>query len=424
VKELQAIIAFLFVFSVIVIIHEFGHYYFAKKAGILVREFAIGMGPKIFQVRKGETVYTLRLLPIGGYVRMAGHDEDEQEIKPGMMITIELDKENIVQKLNFDEHLIIENSVPFQIEEADLHRSMTLSGYFVNSEEKVNLTVSKQATIIESDGTEVVVAPIERQFNSASLWNRIKTNAAGPMNNFILSIIIFIIVGFMQGGVPSNNPVIGQVSDQSAANEAGLQTSDKIISIDGVDIHSWDEMTSIVRSSADKTLSMTIQRNGDTKDVSITPKSVEGQNGSKIGQLGVTRTLDNSILSILGYGFTQTISVIVLVLSALGSIFTKGFNLNQLGGPVAIYSLTSQVAKNGLIDLLSFMGMISANLGVMNLLPIPALDGGKLVLNFIEGIRKKPLDPEKEGYLTIAGAIFLFALMILVTWNDIMKLFN
>ena len=421
---MQAIIAFLFVFSVIVIIHEFGHYYFAKKAGILVREFAIGMGPKIFQVRKGETVYTLRLLPIGGYVRMAGHDEDEQEIKPGMMITIELDKENIVQKLNFDEHLIIENSVPFQIEEADLHRSMTLSGYFVHSEEKVNLTVSKQATIIESDGTEVVVAPIERQFNSASLWNRIKTNAAGPMNNFILSIIIFIIVGFMQGGVPSNDPVIGQVSDQSAAHEAGLQTSDKIISIDGVDIHSWDEMTSIVRSSADKTLSMTIQRNGDTKDVSITPKSVEGQNGSKIGQLGVTRTLDNSILSILGYGFTQTITVVVMVLSALGSIFTKGFNLNQLGGPVAIYSLTSQVAKNGLIDLLSFMGMISANLGVMNLLPIPALDGGKLVLNFIEGIRKKPLDPEKEGYLTIAGAIFLFAIMLLVTWNDIMKLFN
>ena len=421
---MQAIIAFLFVFSVIVIIHEFGHYYFAKKAGILVREFAIGMGPKIFQVRKGETVYTLRLLPIGGYVRMAGHDEDEQEIKTGMMITIELDKENVVQKLNFDEQLIIENSVPFQIEEADLHRTMTLSGYFVNSEEKVNLMVSKQATIIESDGTEVVVAPIERQFNSASLWNRIKTNAAGPMNNFILSIIIFIIVGFMQGGVPSNDPVIGQVSDQSAAQEAGLQTSDKIISIDGVDIHSWDDMTSIVRSSADKTLSVTIQRNGDTKNVSITPKSVEGQNGSKIGQLGVTRTLDNSILSILGYGFSQTISVIVLVLSALGSIFTKGFNLNQLGGPVAIYSLTSQVAKNGLIDLLSFMGMISANLGVMNLLPIPALDGGKLVLNFIEGIRKKPLDPEKEGYLTIAGAIFLFALMLLVTWNDIMKLFN
>ena len=169
---MQGLIAFLFVFSIIVIIHEFGHYYFAKKAGILVREFAIGMGPKIFQVRKGETVYTLRLLPIGGYVRMAGHDEDEQEIKPGMMITIVLDSENIVQKLNFDDKLIIENSVPFQIEDADLHKDMTLTGYFINSEEKVTLTVSKTATIVESDGTEVVVAPVERQFNSATLWLR------------------------------------------------------------------------------------------------------------------------------------------------------------------------------------------------------------------------------------------------------------
>ena len=403
---MQGLIAFLFVFSIIVIIHEFGHYYFAKKAGILVREFAIGMGPKIFQVRKGETVYTLRLLPIGGYVRMAGHDEDEQEIKPGMMITIVLDSENIVQKLNFDDKLIIENSVPFQIEDADLHKDMTLTGYFINSEEKVTLTVSKTATIVESDGTEVVVAPVERQFNSATLWNRIKTNAAGPMNNFILSILVFIIVGFMQGGVPTNDAIIGQVTEDSAAQVAGLKEGDKVL------------------SSADKALAVTIDRNGKTEEVQVTPKAVEASDGSKVGQFGVTRILKNDILSILAYGFTQTVSVVVLVLSALGSLFTRGFNLNQLGGPVAIYSMTSQVAKNGFIDLLAFMGMISANLGVMNLLPIPALDGGKLVLNVIEGIRKKPLDPEKEGYLTIAGAIFLFALMLLVTWNDIMKLFN
>ena len=421
---MQGLIAFLFVFSIIVIIHEFGHYYFAKKAGILVREFAIGMGPKIFQVRKGETVYTLRLLPIGGYVRMAGHDEDEQEIKPGMMITIVLNNDNVVEKLNFDDKLIIENSVPFQIEDADLHKDMTLTGYFINSEEKVTLTVSKTATIVESDGTEVVVAPVERQFNSATLWNRIKTNAAGPMNNFILSILVFIIVGFMQGGVPSNDAIIGQVTDDSAAQVAGLKEGDKVLSIDGVEIHSWDEMTKIVRSSADKALAVTIDRNGKTEEVQVTPKAVEASDGSKVGQFGVTRILKNDILSILAYGFTQTVSVVVLVISALGSLFTRGFNLNQLGGPVAIYSMTSQVAKNGFIDLLAFMGMISANLGVMNLLPIPALDGGKLVLNVIEGIRKKPLDPEKEGYLTIAGAIFLFALMLLVTWNDIMKLFN
>lgn len=421
---MQAIIAFLFVFSVIVIIHEFGHYYFAKRAGILVREFAIGMGPKVFQVRKGETVYTLRLLPIGGYVRMAGHDEDEQEIKPGMMVTILLDEHDIVQKINFDDQTVVENSVPFQIEEADLHKAMELSGYYINSEEKVTLSVSKKATIVESDGTEVVVAPVERQFNSATLWNRIKTNAAGPMNNFILSIFVFILVGFMQGGVPSSKPIIGEVASESAAQVAGLKDGDKVLSIDGTSVHTWDDMTAIIRKKADQPLSMIVQRDNKEVSVTITPKSVEAQDGSKIGQIGVLRVLNSDILSIISYGFTQTVTVIVMVLSALGGLFTKGFNLNQLGGPVAIYSMTSQVAKNGFIDLLAFMGMISANLGVMNLLPIPALDGGKLVINIIEGIRKKPLDPEKEGYLTIAGAIFLFALMLLVTWNDIMKLFN
>lgn len=421
---MQAIIAFLFVFSVIVIIHEFGHYYFAKRAGILVREFAIGMGPKVFQVRKGETVYTLRLLPIGGYVRMAGHDEDEQEIKPGMMVTILLDEHDIVQKINFDDQTVVENSIPFQIEEADLHKAMELSGYYINSEEKVTLSVSKKATIVESDGTEVVVAPVERQFNSATLWNRIKTNAAGPMNNFILSIFVFILVGFMQGGVPSSKPIIGEVASESAAQVAGLKDGDKVLSIDGTSVHTWDDMTAIIRKKADQPVAMIVQRDNKEVSVTITPKSVEAQDGSKIGQIGVLRVLNSDILSIISYGFTQTVTVIVMVLSALGGLFTKGFNLNQLGGPVAIYSMTSQVAKNGFIDLLAFMGMISANLGVMNLLPIPALDGGKLVINIIEGIRKKPLDPEKEGYLTIAGAIFLFALMLLVTWNDIMKLFN
>lgn len=421
---MQAIIAFLFVFSVIVIIHEFGHYYFAKRAGILVREFAIGMGPKVFQVRKGETVYTLRLLPIGGYVRMAGHDEDEQEIKPGMMVTILLGEDDIVQKINFDDQTVVENSIPFQIEEADLHKAMELSGYYINSEEKVTLSVSKKATIVESDGTEVVVAPVERQFNSATLWNRIKTNAAGPMNNFILSIFVFILVGFMQGGVPSSKPIIGEVASESAAQVAGLKDGDKVLSIDGTSVHTWDDMTAIIRKKADQPVAMIVQRDNKEVSVTITPKSVEAQDGSKIGQIGVLRVLNSDILSIISYGFTQTVTVIVMVLSALGGLFTKGFNLNQLGGPVAIYSMTSQVAKNGLIDLLAFMGMISANLGVMNLLPIPALDGGKLVINIIEGIRKKPLDPEKEGYLTIAGAIFLFALMLLVTWNDIMKLFN
>ena len=178
---IKTIIAFIFVFGVIVTIHEFGHFYFAKRAGILVKEFAIGMGPKVFQVRKGETVYTLRLLPVGGYVRMAGHEESDQEIKPGMMVTLRLE-DGIVQQISFDPSTELEQGIPFQIESCDLEKKMVVKGYKPQTEKLDILKVSKTATIIEEDGTEVSVAPIERQFNSASLKDRMLTNFAGPMN--------------------------------------------------------------------------------------------------------------------------------------------------------------------------------------------------------------------------------------------------
>lgn len=419
---LRTIIAFIFVFSVIVIIHEFGHFYFAKRAGILVREFAIGMGPKIFQVRRGETVYTLRLLPIGGYVRMAGSEEDSVEIKPGMMVTIEMNSDNVVERINFDEDTQLEQGIPFQIETADLENDMSLTGYLAQSEEKVTLVVSKHATVIESDGTELVVAPIERQFNSASLGNRMMTNFAGPMNNFILSIFTFILVAFLQGGVASTEPVVGEVVADSAA-QAGLQVDDRILAIDGQAIHNWSEISQYITPRADQETAVEIERQGQKHTMTVTPKAVTTTNGTSQGVLGVAAVIKTDLWSKISYGFTHTWYVIVAVFTTVASFFTRGFSLGQLGGPVAIYSLTSQVAQNGFIPVLSFLGLLSANLGAMNLLPIPALDGGKLVLNIIEGIRKKPLSPEKEGYITIAGAIFLFILMILVTWNDIMKLF-
>lgn len=420
---LRTIIAFIVVFSVIVIFHEFGHYYFAKRAGILVREFAIGMGPKIFQVRRGETVYTLRLLPVGGYVRMAGAEEDDEEIKPGMMVMIQQDDDGVVERLSFDEGTPLESGVPFQIESADLTHEMTLTGYIAQQEEKVTLTVSKTATVIESDGTELVVAPVERQFQSASLGHRMMTNFAGPMNNFILAIVTFMLVAFLSGGVASTEPVVGGFTDNSAAQAAGLQVGDRITAIDGVVIHNWRDISSQIVTRANVATTMVISRNGNDETVTVTPAATTGANGSQVGVLGIVTATKTDFLSKLLYGFTQTWYVIVTVFTTIASFFTRGFSLNDLGGPVAIYSMTSQVAQNGLIPLLTFLGLISANLGAMNLLPIPALDGGKLVLNIIEGIRKKPLSPEKESYITIAGAIFLIALMILVTWNDIMRLF-
>ena len=166
-----------------------------------------------------------------------------------------------------------------------------------------------------------------------------------------------------------------------------------------------------------------IERNGNQQTIVVTPKAYDLSNGSKVGVLGIESAKKTDVLSKILYGFTQTWFVISSVFLTIASFFTKGFSINQLGGPVAMFSLTSQVAQSGFISILNFLGLISANLGMMNLLPIPALDGGKLVLNIIEGIRKKPLKEEYESYITIAGAVFLIILMILVTWNDISKLF-
>ena len=166
-----------------------------------------------------------------------------------------------------------------------------------------------------------------------------------------------------------------------------------------------------------------IERNGNQQTIVVTPKAYDLSDGSKVGVLGIEYAKKTDILSKVLYGFTQTWFVISSVFLTIASFFTKGFSINHLGGPVAMFSLTSQVAQSGVVSVLNFLGLISANIGIMNLLPIPALDGGKLVLNIIEGIRKKPLKPEYESYITIAGAVFLIILMILVTWNDISKLF-
>ena len=199
---ITTIITFIIVFSILVVVHEFGHYYFAKKSGILVREFAIGFGPKIFSYRKNGTTYTLRILPIGGYVRMAGFGEEETEIKPGMPVGLVINSDNLVTTINTSKKTQLLNAVPMEVVALDLEKELFIEGYLAgNEDELIRYSVLREATVIEEDGTEVQIAPIDVQFQSASLQKRMMTNFAGPMNNFILAIIAFTIMAFMQGGV-------------------------------------------------------------------------------------------------------------------------------------------------------------------------------------------------------------------------------
>ncbi|WP_297078972.1 RIP metalloprotease RseP [uncultured Enterococcus sp.] len=420
---MKALLVFLLIFSVVVVVHEFGHFYFAKRAGILVREFAIGMGPKIYSHRgKDGTLYTIRLLPLGGYVRMAGFEEEE-ELKPGMVVGLVTDKDEHVLKINTSKKVNLTQAIPLEITQYDLLDQLTITGFVNgNEQDEQTFTVSKTATIIEEDGTELRIAPREVQFQSAKLWQRMLTNFAGPMNNFILSFVIFTVLAFAQGGVQDlNSTVISGVGSDTPAQAAGLKAGDKITKINDTTVTDWAELTQAIQAADDQTLTIQYEQADQTKEATVTPKKVE-QNGQTLYQIGISAPINTSTSAKLIGGVTMSIQSFTRIIKALGSLI-QNFSLDKLGGPVAIFEISSQAATQGWMTVLSVMGLISMNLGIFNLLPIPALDGGKLVLNVIEGVRGKPLSQEKEGIITLIGFGLMMVLMVLVTWNDIQRFF-
>lgn len=421
---ITTIITFILVFSILVIFHEFGHYYFAKKAGILVREFAIGFGPKIFSYRKGETTFTIRILPVGGYVRMAGYEE-ETEIKPGTPIGLVVNDNNEVSLINTYKKKQLLDAVPLEVSSIDLEKELYVEGYLAGDESNlVRYPVLRDAMIIEEDGTEVQIAPLDVQFQSASLPKRMMTNFAGPMNNIILAVVAFIVLAFLQGGVVSQENTLGTVVPDSAAEEAGLKEGDRIVQINDEKITNWNEMVEVVQLNPETELDFYIESaDGTEKTIPVTPVATEATDGTEVGQIGVQATLKTSIWDKISSGFVQTWVLITQLFTVLGSMFTKGFSIDMFGGPVAIYATTESVVKMGLIGVVNWLAVLSVNLGIVNMLPIPGLDGGKLLLNIVEGIRRKPLSEEKEGIITLIGVGLLLLLMVLVTWNDIQTYF-
>lgn len=421
---MRTIITFLIVFGVLVIVHEFGHFFFAKRSGILVREFSIGMGPKLIaHMGKDGTTYTLRLLPIGGYVRMAGLEDEETELSPGMPLSVELTPKNEVRRINVSKKVQLPNSIPMELISADLVDDLVIKGY-VNGDESQEMTykVQHDATVIEENGTEVRIAPRDVQFQSAKLGSRILTNFAGPMNNFILTVVLFIALAFSQGGVAVyNTNQIGEVQENSPAATAGLEDNDTILAVDEKKISSWDDLTNTVTKKPGKELTVLIEQDGKEKTVQMTPKTIKS-NGEKVGQIGVGPYMKTGFGDKVIGGLTQSWDMVKRIFSALGSLFT-GFSLDKLGGPVMMYQMSAEASRAGVKTVIYLMALLSVNLGIVNLLPIPAFDGGKILLNLIEGIRGKPLDPDKEGMITMIGFGFIMLLMILVTWNDIQRFF-
>ena len=414
------ILTFILVFGIIVVVHEFGHFYFAKKSGILVREFAIGMGPKIFaHIGKDGTAYTIRILPLGGYVRMAGWGDDTTEIKTGTPVSLTLTDDGKVKRINLSGKKLDQTALPMQATQFDFEDKLFIKGLVL--EEEKTFAVNHDATVVEADGTEVRIAPLDVQYQNATIWGKLITNFAGPMNNFILGVVVFWILIFMQGGVRDVDTNQFHIMPQGALAKVGVPETAQITKIGSHEISNWESLIQAVEAETkDKTaptLDVTISEKGRDKQVTVTPEENQGRY-----LLGVQPGIKSDFLSMFVGGFTTAADSALRILSALKNLILQP-DLNKLGGPVAIFKESSDAAKNGIENVLYFLAMISINIGIFNLIPIPALDGGKIVLNILEAIRRKPLKQEIETYVTLAGVVIMVVLMIAVTWNDIMRLF-
>ena len=416
--NLTAIIAFIFVFGILVIVHEFGHFFVAKKSGVLVREFAIGMGPKLLSRNRNNTAYTLRILPVGGYVRMAGLDE-ESDLDPGQRLRLSFNEQNHIIKIDtrVDEAVY---GVPFQVDTFDLTDDLVLTGFLDNDSTIKTLTVDHDATIVETNGTEVQIAPRDSWIQSAKVYKRALINIAGPFMNFVLALVVFSGLAFALPRVTLNEPIIGTVQNNMPAEVAGLKSADRIIAINDKKVTTWNQVATTISTSKNKSLTFSVLRGDKTLSFKMMPKivKVDGVNNALVG---ITNKTYTDIGSRIKYGVLTTGAGIQRIWYALTHLFSGGFSLDKLGGPVSIARQTSTVAKAGFLNILAFMAMLSLNLGIMNLIPIPALDGGKLVLNAIEALLRRPLPASFENAVTIGGAAFMFVLMIAVTINDLLR---
>lgn len=410
-------------FFVIVTVHEWGHYFFAKRAGILVREFAIGFGPKLLSFRRGETQFTLRLLPFGGYARMAGEDPELIQISDGQTIALRLEND-LVRKIYLDRLDSRKNVIRGEVQHIDLEDDLAVR--LDVDGEALTYRVHPQAMLV-AKGKETQIAPRDRQYGSKTVGQRALSIFAGPLMNFILAFVLFALHTQM-AGIPLDQPShlqIGEVMKGMPAEEVGLQTGDIIETINGTPVGTdANKMIEMIQASKNKPMTWTIKRGDETLSVTITPKGAENEDG-KIGSTIVTVFPTRSAsfgetFQVAGEDMVNTTKAIFLGFKQL----INRFNMDDLGGPVRTFEVTGQIAKQGIVQLTYWAAILSLYLGIFNLLPIPALDGSRLIFLGVEALRGKPIDPNREGMVHFIGFAMLFLLMIAVTYNDILRLIH
>ncbi|MBR2833154.1 MAG: RIP metalloprotease RseP [Bacilli bacterium] len=343
----MTLLYFIIILGVIIAIHEFGHFIFAKKSGIYVYEFSIGMGPVILRKNRpgDETDYCLRLFPIGGFVQMAGEEiEDDKSV------------------------------------------------------------------------------PKDKKFISKTFGQKFMTVIAGIMMNFILAIVLLFIVGLINGA-PQNKAIVGQLDKSYPAYKAGLQEGDQILKVNGKSANTTDKLTLQLQVHKGKPITFEVKRNDNIKKITVKPIKEE-EKGTTVYKYGfkIDDEIEHGFFAALKYSITKTISLVHQMIFIIFYLCTGALSLGALSGPVGIYNVVGDAANTGIVPLIYLTAYISINVGFINFLPLPAFDGGRILFLIIEKIKGKPVNPRLENTIHSIGLFLLLALMVLVTYNDIIKI--
>ena len=330
----MTIIYAIIIFCVLIFVHEFGHFIAAKACGVKVNEFAIGMGPAFFKRQKGETQYSLRIFPIGGFCAMEGEDEDSED---------------------------------------------------------------------------------ERAFNNKPAWQRAIVLAAGAFMNLVTAVVLMIIIACWSGQATT---VIDQVLDDSPAYEAGIQAGDEITAVDGKKTDSWNDILTAIGGKKDEAVEITLLRDGS--ELSITA-AAEYDEESGRAKIGIKPEIRHNVIAGFGTGVKNTGRMTVMMYDTIRQLITGDVSVKELSGPVGIVYAVNDTAKAGVIYVVYLSALLSLNLAIMNMLPLPALDGGRLLFLLIRKITGKRVTDEMEGRIHFIGIVLLMLLMVFVTWNDIVK---
>jgi regulator of sigma E protease len=418
-STIEVVLKVILLFFVLVTIHEWGHFHFAKRAGILVREFAIGFGPKLFSYKKGETRYTLRLLPIGGFVRMAGEDPEIVQVNPGQTVAVKLNNNQEVSHLYLDQLDTRAQVIQGAVEYIDLERQLTLT--LEVDGEKVTFPVHPEAVMV-TKGTETQIAPYNRQFGSKSVGKRALSIVMGPVMNFLLAIALFFILIIITGVF--TNVKLDTVDPGKAGDKAGLKAGDIVVSVNNEPIgEDREKLTTLIQQNPNKKMSWVVDRGGNTIPIDVVPLADDagtGKVGVKIS--GDKRSANTS--EVITGTYKQVVGSTIGILNSFKMLIFGQFKMEDLGGPVRTAQVTAEFARMGMSYLIFWAATLSLYLGIFNLLPIPALDGSRLLFMGIEAVRGKPVDPNRESMVHFVGFALLMLLMVAVTYNDIMRLIN